>query len=71
MRAATKPFQSTEQWHLYGTYVSDVTGDLHTYSYNLLANTDGFTSTFIATVKMKLEALEVGLQASHVPYKQW
>ena len=64
MRTATKPLQSTEQRHLYGTYVSDVTGDL-------LANTDGFTSAFIATVKMKLEALEVDLQASHVPYKQW
>ena len=31
------------------------------HSYNFLMNTDGFTLTFIATVKMKSEALEVNL----------
>ena len=43
-----------ERWRLYGTYVSDVKG-------KWLADTDGFTCTFIATVKMKLEVLEVDL----------
>ena len=46
-----------EQQHLYGTYVSDITGSLYqtarTYS-----QTDTFTRTF---VKMKLGVLEVDL----------
>ena len=45
------------------SYVSNITGNLQciSNSYNLLANTDSFTYTFITTVEMKLEVLEINL----------